>query len=103
MSAATESCPTSSKRRTMRIIVVWEEIPEATRIYSLIVGAETAEKIKAAHGSFINSGDTIDEKAAEWLNEYLAGQIPSIDTRKEHSRIIEVSEPSTIVLSGFIL
>lgn len=51
-----------------KILVIWEEIPERTRLFLVELDKDDATRVKRCHGTFINSNDTED---THWLDEYL--------------------------------
>jgi hypothetical protein len=57
----------------MRILIVWEEIPETTKFYILdIEDQKIIDKIKKANGQIINLTEKDDD--AQWLGEFLDGR-----------------------------
>lgn len=51
-----------------QIILIWEEIPDNTRIYILSEKEVDVEKLLACHGKFIGQVDLWPEH--DWLNEW---------------------------------
>jgi len=57
----------------LKILVIWEEIPENTSLYLLEnVDAKSLAKLKGAHGRFLN----FDEYEDTWLCDTLEGKKP---------------------------
>ncbi len=85
------------------IILVYELVPENTRIYHLVVDTDTAQKIKATHLKFVNAESEVDE--CDWLLEYLVGKpfITSVEDGDDAPNIPHEGLPTTVVLSGFVL
>lgn len=60
--------------------MVWEEIPENTKIYFLTFSASDWEIVKWAHGHFINGMVPTDDvqNGLDFLNEFLEGRTPNL-------------------------
>ncbi len=93
-----------------RVLLIWEEVPEATTVYNLVVNNEEFTKLCACHMKFINlSGQSPeDEINLDWLNNWITTQKNKIviTTKDKNSRDPFVSESGgdvTIILTGFIL
>ena len=82
------------------IILIWEMIPEQTRIYQLIVNTEDAKKIKAAHLDYVNAVD--ETGAADWLCKYLEGK-EHLEEKDDEPWIVGSQSEITVVQSGFIM
>lgn len=80
----------------MKVLLVWEKIPEATDFY--LLEGEKADIAIAAHGSFINV-EGGDPDAAEALSEALDGEEP-LDIE---SPLVMSESPLTVVHSGFMM
>lgn len=81
-----------------RVLLVWEEIPESTKIYLLDLDGEALAKTLRAHGQIVNSTDNHDE--ALWLCEFLVGKQVS----GEHAAVyVGDMRIDYIVKSGFFL
>lgn len=78
----------------MKVLLIWEEIPEQVRIY--LLDGEIADQARKAHGQLINS--TEDTAEAEILSEMLEG-IEALNLASP----VKIEEPVEIVMSGFIL
>lgn len=53
----------------MKMLLVWEEVPEKTSLYEIEMGTEQAEWAMASAGCYINGGDETEElnKLSMWL------------------------------------
>ena len=49
-----------------KVTLVWEEVPESTKVYVLLVSDEDLIKLTRCHGKFINVHD-FDEDDQQWL------------------------------------
>jgi hypothetical protein len=89
----------------MRVLLVWEEIPETTRAFDLSLTKEEYEKILLCHGLFINSSDMNDEqeKAIEWLQEYIEDKKPVYNDNEEIGAPPKIDASATLIVSGFFL
>lgn len=86
------------------ILVIWEDIPERTRMY-LVDGLdpEIERKILQAHGNYVNIvSDKNNEAAAVWLGEWLDNKPVAFDTNNP-DKISVPSGITEIVHSGMIL
>ena len=81
----------------MKILLIWEEVPESTSLYLIDASPKESWMIKKCHGQFSNTVGA-DEKALKQLSVFLVGRTP-ID--KEAPFVVD--GPVTIVLSGFML
>ncbi len=85
----------------MKILLVWELVPEDTKFYLLDVSEEEAKKIEACHGWLINSVNWNNNlENLNWLSEYLVGKDPLERVEGEGFRLGQVD---LIVQSGFFL
>jgi len=89
------------------VLLVWEEIPETTKLFMLDLNNEEYKKILLCHNKFINSSymNEKEEKAMEWLNEnVMVNNKPFYISDGE-----EEVEPNTfigeftVIMSGFVL
>lgn len=93
-----------------RVLLIWEEVPEATKVYSLAVNDEEFTKLCACHMKFINlSGQSPEDEAnLDWLNNWITAKKNKIviNTRNENDIYPFISEAGgdvTVILTGFIL
>lgn len=75
----------------MRVCVVWEVVPEETKLYVEEVPPELADKIKKTHQTYINVNDN---EHTNWLAEWLEGKDP-VDEPAENVGLV--------VVSGFVM
>jgi hypothetical protein len=81
----------------MKVLVIFELIPEATNVYLLNVKGEDLKKIKKAHGVYVNVSEK--DASAIWLSAYLEDK-PKLK--------FEIGKPfdvniDLVVHSGFML
>lgn len=82
----------------MKVLVIYELIPEDTKMYVVEAEGEELEKIKAAHGVYVNIDE--DDEPASWLNEYLDGR-PEVEISPGHPILADFFD--LVVHSGFHL
>lgn len=75
----------------MKVCVVWEMVPEETRVYVEEVPPELVDKIKNTHQTYINVNDNDD---TNWLAEWLDGKTPVTEP---------VEDVGLVVVSGFMM
>jgi len=88
------------------VLLVWEEIPETTKLFMLELTDNDYEKILLCHGLFINSSDMSEEQeeAMRWLNEDLI-----INNKPFYDDTVEISSSNTfigeftVIVAGFVL
>lgn len=56
----------------MKVLVIYELIPEETKFYLVDAEGDDLERMKAAHGVYANYDE--DDDAAVWLNDWLEGK-----------------------------
>jgi hypothetical protein len=89
----------TERNKEMRILVIWEEIPEATKFYIIdIDDQKTIDKIKKAHNQIINVTKKDDD--ALWLGEFLDSrdQITLIEGKP-----INIDSVELLIYSGICL
>lgn len=79
----------------MKVLLVWEEIPETTKFYVLDVAGEDLENLRSAHGKFINSD--MDDDLAEWISKFLEDKEP-----QDHTTPFKFAG-GEVILSGFMM
>jgi len=90
------------------ILLIWEEIPESTKMFWLEgLTQEQYDKICAAHGTYINSNEN---DATMWLNEeFLFNKEGKLklstifQSTMEDTKPMELDRPCTVVVSGFYM
>lgn len=98
-----------------QVYVVWEMVPESTRIYYLILSDEELERAQRCHGHFVNLANTPPdvEKDLQWLNEYLGEQRDSLvyNSEAKNPSPIEIfavghllsgNLAATLIISGWV-
>lgn len=90
------------------VLLVWEEVPEETKVYVLNVGPENFQRICKCHSKFVNLVDNSeeDEQNLLWLAEFIQTNAKQIYGEQDGQRITEpylMLDPCTVVVSGFIL
>lgn len=86
----------------MKILIVYEEIPESTKIYSVEVTPDEWEWMKLTHGHYVNAGDSDEDvdDACNTLSTWLEGRMP-IET--PHPIPLCGASYDYVVVTGFIL
>lgn len=79
----------------MKVLVIYELIPEDTKMYLVEANGADLERLKAAHGVYVNYSD--DDDDAVWLNDWLGGwQVLEIERGQPIA-----AEFDLVVYSGF--
>lgn len=93
-----------------RVLLIWEEVPEATKVYNFVVNDEEFSKLCACHMKFINlSGQSPEDEAnLDWLNDWITTQknkivIATGDKNSIYPFVSESGSDVTVILTGFIL
>lgn len=82
----------------MRILLIWEEIPETVKIYTFLADATMLEWLTLCHHHYIHTENTEKvDKALEKLNRFLE-TIEPIDDAKPFQTTV-----CLVILSGFVL
>jgi hypothetical protein len=63
----------------MKVLVIYELIPEETLFYLVDAEGNDLERLKEAHGVYVNHSES--DVAAAWLNEWLVDK-PKLDLRR---------------------
>lgn len=103
----------------MRFLIIWEEVPEYTRMYEYNTNnVDEIKKLHCCHNNFVNSTEMtpLQEEALEWLNTKLAGQdmkgnvvcepLPSIynsDSKNNDIPTLNAREGYSIIVTGFLM
>jgi hypothetical protein len=82
----------------MKVLVIYELVPEETKVYLLDVEGKDLAKVKKAHGVYANNVG--NDKPAVWLSEFLEGK-PELKVEK--GKPFDATEVELVVHSGFIL
>jgi len=82
----------------MKVLVIYELIPEETKVYLLDVEGKDLAKVKKAHGVYGNNVG--NDKPALWLSEFLEGK-PEL--KIERGKPFEIEGIELVVHSGFVL
>lgn len=86
----------------MRIILIYEEIPEGTRVYDLNkLTREEYDKVTKCNGRYINDDEMTPEM--EWLAEYLVGKEAVNSREHKNAYLIAKTVGVVVVLTGFVL
>lgn len=87
----------------MNVLVIYEVVPEETRVYLVNMNDEIWNKFKYAHNCFLNTNLNKDEEeACEAITEFLKGRQP-IDTTLEDGWDTDGIHIDRIILTGFML
>ena len=86
----------------LKILIVYENIPDSTYIYSVEVSDEDWEWMKLTHRCYINF-DMSDEcqTACERLSEFLEGRKNLFSSNDENPKPISASKYDYIIHTGF--
>lgn len=82
----------------MRVLVIYELIPEETKVYILDVEGKDLAKIRKAHGVYGNNVG--DDKPALWLGDFLEGK-QALEIKR--GKPFEAGGVELVVHSGFVL
>lgn len=90
-----------------KVLIIWEEIPEESKLFLVELDGEELEKAFKAHGQLVNCTQTKSD-GAEFLSEFLVDKTPIMDSAKIQEKKlapINVKELGAefIVWSGFML
>jgi predicted AAA+ superfamily ATPase len=88
------------------VLLVWNEVPENLKMFELLdLTKEEYNKIILCHGLYINSSemDGEQERAMDWLNEYLVGKEPFYDEVRGFRDLKYLWDDMTVIVSGFLL
>lgn len=96
---------------TPAILLIWEEIPESTKVFLLAdLDQEDFDKVCAAHGAYANSGDEDDSKKAWWLSSFLYDEKARklrfdtlYDSDQKGKAPLEIEGEYTVVMSGVMM
>lgn len=87
------------------ILLIWEEVPEATTVFLLRdLTEEEKTKVRKCHNHFINDGNGWVEEVG-WLSVYLEERKPEIIFGKDNPdevRVLLNTPLLEIVVSGFL-
>ena len=75
------------------VVIVYEMVPEETRVYKLMVSPGDFEKIVECHGHFTN-GD-VDET---FLDDYLTDKKPV-----PNEKPLDIRDADLLIVSGFMM
>lgn len=103
--------------KTMRVLVVYEQIPESTTFAIVDVTKKQWSEIKAAHGVMVNVGDYTDEqyKANQRISDAFASNEDDCENKdyacvwKDEAITLELGQPihavgiKRVIVSGFML
>lgn len=82
----------------MKVLVIYELIPEETKAYLLDVEGKDLAKVKKAHGVYANSSEKDD--AALWLSDFLVGKD---ELKIKTGKPFDATEVELVVHSGFYM
>lgn len=82
----------------MKVLVIYELVPEETKVYLLDVEGKDLAKVKKAHGVYGNHVG--NDKPALWLNNFLEGKQ---ELEIKRGKPFDVEGVELVVHSGFIL
>lgn len=88
-----------------KVLIIWEEIPEETKLFVLELEGKELEKTLKAHGQLVGCTDTKSD-GAEFLSEFLVDKTPVLTSSKiGKSKAFNVKELNFdyVVWSGFML
>jgi len=82
----------------MRVMIVFEVIPESTSIYLLDLDGKDLKKVKKAHGVYVNISQ--NDKPAIWLDKFLDDKN---SLKKEKGEPFDITDVKLLIHSGFKL
>lgn len=90
------------------IILVYQTIPDNTKVYHLNIGNENFQRICKLHNKYANLAGNTDEEENEllWLSEFIEDKQQVFDSDADHendNKPYLMLNPCTVVVSGFIL
>lgn len=87
----------------MRVLIIWEDVGERTRLYEELVTPDEFKAMSAAHGNIIGLMDQTPaaEKALNYLCEWLVDRKPFYDTESPDKPIREILACS-VIHTGFV-
>lgn len=84
-----------------KVTLVWEEVPESTKVYALLVSDEDLIRLIRCHGKFINHSD-FEGDDNNWLvkfGENLSKDLQIFGAGMANSTIVE----GTLIVTGWVL
>lgn len=90
----------------MKILIVYEEIPESTKVYSEDVTAEEWAWMKLTHGNYVNADADSEEaeEACTKLSDWLVDKKPASDSGEQSEPILLRGVGyDYVIVTGFIL
>lgn len=87
----------------MRVLIIWEDVGERTRLYEELMTAEEFKKASAAHGNIIGLANqtAVANEALDYLNRWLKDRKPFYDTEYPEQPIREIAACS-VIHTGFV-
>jgi hypothetical protein len=88
------------------VLVVFEEVPDRTRIFDFSVDQEKLEKLVSLHGCIVNTTNITDEQDAlfnDFFFPWIESSEPIFDTQKEQDQKVPQIPAGKLVFVGFIL
>jgi len=85
----------------MKVLVVYENVPESTDFYSMEVNDGELKKLRLCHGYYINGEmPPASEKACNWLSTFLEG--------KENIKLaggvpVNIQDHDLLIHTGFLM
>ena len=87
----------------MKILILWELVPEDTEAYIVnVTDTDTLEKLKRCHGQYINGND-MDEGLSDWLSKWMQTIKSEKITLSPGSDPVSIADCELMILTGFIL
>ncbi len=84
-----------------KVTLVWEEVPDSTKVYALLVSDEDLIKLTRCHGKFINHSD-FDGDDNDWLvafGEKLPKDCQIFGVGMANCTMVE----GTLIVTGWVL
>lgn len=91
--------PQLSPDATVRMLVIWWDIPEEVSFVRIIVDNKTADKIRSWHNIFINQADIPEDTLTE-INDFFYDKEGRFKFTKEKEQLVGVVL-DYVVLTGF--
>ncbi len=77
-----------------KVCVVWQEVPESTRVYLLDLDETDTIRVKKAHNKYINACTEEDTTSVEWLQNRLD---------EEYEQEDPIGPVDLVIVCGFLL
>ena len=86
-----------------RVLLIYPELPERTRLFLLDLDDAELERVKNCHQLYVNSDVLTPD--LEWVTDQVCGRWEAFEITESKSPVVfgEEDTPLTVVVSGFLL